>query len=244
MLNRASMDRARLLYYGLLSKFFIFKTDKSKYEDIGDMLAYIKTNPLNDDVFLAVDKLLNSIDTQGYEILIDEYDAIFHGFGNRAIAKSASFYEEGIEFGKKCIQTREFLAKTTIRRDEQNYKDPEDSVGFLFVFMYELIKNTIEGNREYENIQHCLFAEIINPFIDQFIEELFGHLGAKNYKDIAIIMGAFMEFERLYFEVEKVQLQDKKRKTQDGISAAEAKRRAINKAKKEMDRENLNLCEI
>lgn len=241
MLNKTSMNKARLIYYGLLSKLFIFKEESNRFEGVDDMLAIIETNPLNPDVQNAVKRLLEAIDTKGYEVLSDEYEMIFHSLKYRALPKSASFYEEGIEFGNKCIQTRNFLGKTTIRRDEKKYKDPEDSVGFLLVFMYEMIKNVTEGKVEHENTQHCLFSEIINPFIDEFVEDLFEHKGAHYYKDIAIIFSAFMEFERLYFEVEKVQSENKKRKMEGGISAAEAKRRALNKAKKELDKENASL---
>lgn len=241
MLNKPSMNKARLIYYGLLSKLFVFKEDSSRFEGVDDMLAIIETNPLNTDVQGAVKRLLEAIDAKGYEVLSSEYDAIFHSLKYKALARSASFYEEGIEFGKKCIQTRNFLGKTTIRRDEKAYKDPEDSVGFLLVFMHEMVKSATEGNMSYENTQHCLFGEVINPFMDEFIEDLFDHKAAYYYKDIAIIFSAFMEFERLYFEIEKPQSINKKRKTEGGISAAEAKRRAMNKAKKELDKESADL---
>lgn len=241
MLNKPSMNKARLLYYGLLSKFFVFKEGEDRFESVDDILAIIKTNPLNPDVQASAERLLQVIDTSGHQSFTDEYDAIFHSLKYKAVPKSASFYEEGIEFGRKCIQTRNFLGKTTIRRDEKSFKDPEDSIGFLLVFMYEMVKSVTEGNSQYENTQHCLFSEIINPFVDEFIENLFDHKASNSYKDVAIIFSAFMEFERLYFEVEKAPSHDKKRKAEGGISAAEAKRRAMNKAKKELDQESANL---
>lgn len=244
MLHKTSMDKARLLYYGLFSKLFVFKESSDRFEHIDDMLAIIKTNPLNSNVKEASIRLLNTIDTKGYKALSSEYDAIFHSLKYKSLARSASFYEEGIEFGNKCIQTRSFLAKTAIRRDEKTYKDPEDSIGFLMVFMFEMIQAVTQNSANYESVQHCLFSEIINPFIDDFIENLFNHKASKSYKDVAILLSAFVEFERLYFEVEKPQPINKKRKSKEGLSAAEAKRRAINKAKKELDKESMNICEI
>lgn len=233
MLDKSSVDKARLLYYGLLSKFFIFNA--TNVENIDDTLTIIYANPLDFTSKDASSRLLETLDSNGFAPISKEYDAIFNNPNNNPLKTTVSFYEEGIEFGKKCIQTKELLQKTKIRRDEKNYKEPEDSFGFLMVFMYEMVKSVTNGDTKSKNIQFDLFKNIINPAIDLFIDDMFNHPKSKHYKDIAIIANAFMEFERVYFEVEKPPLK-KRVKKEHTISATEAKRRALNKAKKEADR--------
>lgn len=233
MLEKSSVDKARLLYYGLLSKFFVFR--ENMLDDIDDMLTIIISNPLNENVKSSAINLINTIDTKGTKFIIGEFEDLFHNPTNKPLNTSVSFYDEGIEFGKKCVQTKEILLKTNIRKDEKNYKDSEDSFGFLMVFMYKIIKNITNGKNEYKALQSTLFENIINPYIDLFIDDIFSHPESKNYKDVAIIASAFMEFERLYFEVKKPSL-EKKTKKEYGISSAEAKRRAANKAKKQADK--------
>jgi len=75
---------------------------------------------------------------------------------------------------------------------------------------------------------------VINPFVDEFIINVYEHPMSKAYKSIAIVLNAFMAFERMYFEVAKPPLKEKVRvvKPVEVISGAEARRRVENKAKK------------
>lgn len=235
MLDRSSVDKARVMYYALFSNFFIFKTQKEGLKNIDDTLAIIASNPLDSYTKDAALRILDAIDQQGTQTISDEYEVLFHSLNNKSINTTVSYYSEGIAFGKKCIQTKEFLSQTHIRKDEKNYNDPEDSFGFLMVFMYEIIKTILTNDDKYKKLQSNLFKEIINPYIDFFIEDIFNHKNSQIYKDVAILLNSFMEFERVYFETKKPIKQTRVKK-EYGISDAEAKRRASNKAKKEADK--------
>ena len=235
MINKTSVNGARSLYYGLLSKLFVFTTKEDRFEGVDDALAIMMTNPMDTHSHEAMQRLLKSIDEKGTQVLIDEYDAIFHTPGSAPLRSTASFYAEGVESGKKQLEVKNFLAKTKIRRNEASFKENEDSVGFLMTFMHELVELIIQGEKSYETLQHCVFAEIINPFIDEFTQGLFEHNKSDAYKDIAIILNAFMDFERLYFEVSKAPKKEKvvtPKASCEEISPEEAARRAANKAKK------------
>ena len=148
------------------------------------------------------------------------------------VRNTASYYDEGVESGHMRVAVKNFLAKTRIRRDENNFKENEDSVGFILTFMHELIELIMRGQKEYENIQHCLFVEVINPFIDEFIVNVYEHKMSRAYESVAIILNAFVAFERMYFEVAKPPMKESKRAERpEVISGAEARRRAENKAK-------------
>ena len=92
----------------------------------------------------------------------------------------------------------------------------------------------MSGHKEYETLQHCMFTEVVNPFIDEFIIRVYEHKMAKIYKSVMIVFNAFIAFERMYFEVAKPPVKEKNRvqKPVEPISPAEARRRAENKAKK------------
>jgi TorA maturation chaperone TorD len=176
------------------------------------------------------------LDTHGTEALVKEYDALFHAFVGKVIRTSASYYEEGIEAGKKLVEVRGFIAKTKIRRNEATFKDNEDTLPFLLSFMHELVELSSAGHKEYDTIQHCLFEQVINPFVDEVIEGLFNHDKSDAYKDVAILLNAFMEFERLYFEVPKLPKKEAKKTKQELADEQEMQRRAANKAKRDAQR--------
>lgn len=234
-MNREAVNGARSLYYGFFSKMFVFSTKKERFEGLKEAIEVMKASPLDENSGEALSEIEEYINAGGYEVLIHEYDEIFHNPQSAVVRNTASYYDEQVESGKKRLEVKNFLAKTKIRRDEQNFKEPEDSVGFLVTFMHELIELIIEGEKSYENLQHCLFAEIINEFIDEFIEKLYEHKEANAYKSLAVVLNAFIEFERLYFDVAKPAIKEKvvkKAESCEFISDEEAARRARNRAEK------------
>lgn len=234
-MNREAVNPARSLYYGFMSKMLVFSTRDDRFEGIEKALDVMIENPLDENSAEALKEIKEFITLGGHEVLVNEYDAIFNAPGSRVVRTTASFYDEGVESGKKRVAVKNFLAKTRIRRNEQEFKENEDCVGFLVTFMHELIELIIKGEKSYETLQHCLFVEIINEFFDEFIENLYKHKKANAYKSLAVVLNAFLEFERLYFDVTKPAIKEKvvrKAESCEVISEAEAKRRAENKAKK------------
>lgn len=234
-MNREAVNPARSLYYGFMSKMLVFSTRDDRFDGLEKALDVMIENPLDENSAEALKEIKEFISLGGYEVLANEYDAIFNAPGAAVVRTTASFYDEGVESGKKRVAVKNFLAKTRIRRNEQEFKENEDCVGFLVTFMHELIELIIKGEKSYETLQHCLFVEIINEFFDEFIENLYKHKKANAYKSLAVVLNAFLEFERLYFDVTKPAIKEKvvkKAESCEVISEAEAKRRAENKAKK------------
>lgn len=240
MLNKESVNKARSLYYGFLSKLFVFTTSPSRYEGLAEALEVMAQNPLDENSGEALREIQLFLAHNGESAFIQEYDDVFHNPSYKVVRNTASYYDEGVESGRKQLEVKNFLAKTKIRRNEKYFKENEDSVGFIFTFMHELIELIMNEQKEYDSLQHCLYTEVINPFIDEFIVKVYEHPMARIYKSVAIVLNAFMAFERLYFDVAKPPLKEVERvqKTQplEMVSGAEAKRRAENKAKKEADK--------
>lgn len=235
MIQKHKVNPARSLYYGLMSKLFVFTTDASRFDGVSEVLEVMIANPMDENSLEALKELRDFISAGGYKLLEQEYDDIFHNPETKVVRNTASFYDEGVESGKKRVAVKNFLAKTKIRRNESLYKENEDSVGFLVTFMHELVELIIDGQTSYETLQHCLFTEIINEFFDEFIESLYENKKANAYKSVAVILNAFIEFERLYFDVQKPVKKEKPAKAQQPselIDEREMKRRAENKAKK------------
>jgi len=238
MINKESVNKARSLYYGFMSKMFVFTTTSERYLGINEALEVMIQNPIDENSGEALKEIQAFFNTNGENAFIQEYDDIFHNPAYKVVRNTASYYDEGVESGHQRVAVKNFLAKTKIRRDENHFKENEDSVGFIFTFMHELIELIMQDRQEYGNIQHCVFTEIINPFMDEFVINVYEHPMSKAYKSVAIVLNAFMAFERMYFEVAKPPLKEKVRveKPVEVISGAEARRRAENKAKKEADK--------
>lgn len=240
MINKESVNKARSLYYGFLSKMFVFTTSENRYTGVQEALEVMIAHAMDENSEEALKEIRALFQEEAEAFFIQEYDDIFHNPSYKVVRNTASYYDEGVESGHKRLAVKNFLAKTKIRRDELHFKENEDSVGFILTFMHELIELIMQGQSEYTTLQHCLFTELINPFIDEFIVKVYEHPKANAYKSIAVIFNAFMEFERIYFEVAKPRYEDKERvqKVQplELVSGAEARRRAENKAKKEADK--------
>lgn len=234
MINKEPVNKARSLYYGFLSKMFVFTTESDRYEGVNEALEVMITNPIDENSGEALKEIKAFLSTGGQDALIQEYDDVFHNPAYKVVRNTTSYYDEGVESGHQRLAVKNFLAKTKIRRDENHFKENEDSIGFIFTFMHELIELIMQNQKEYETLQHCLFTEVINPFIDEFVVNVYEHPMSKAYKSIAIVLNAFITFERMYFEVAKPPFKEKVRvqKPVEVISGAEAKRRAENKAKK------------
>ncbi len=234
-MQEQSLMKARSIYYNLFSKFFVYSKDITPYLELINTLKLLEENPLDNTTKEAISRILSKLDSSSNITLVQEYDDIFHNPQTKNIRTTASFYDEGVESGKKRVEMLQFLAKTKIRRNESEYMEYEDSIGFILTLMAELNELIVNGEEQYKNTQHCIFSEVLNEFIEDFAKELYEHESADIFKDVIIILKAFVEFERLYLEVSKPEpKQEIQREVPscDVISDEEAARRARNKAMK------------
>ena len=228
------INRARALYYAMFSRFFVFTTEAKRYFELVELINILKQNPLDETTKEAFENLSSILKVDSNINFMNEYDDIFYSPETKTIRTTASYYYENVESGKKRVEMQNFLAKTKIRRDEKKYFDYEDHIGFIFTVLSELCELEYEGNTEYENTIHCIFAQILNDFVDQFAKELYDHESAQIFKDVVVLLKAFIEFERIYLEVSKPVYSSKTKKqvVNEEISDEEKARRARNKAMK------------
>ena len=238
MTSKGEFAAGRGLYYSLFSRFFVFSQEADRFSGVNAMLGLASAHALNEESAAAIMRIQAKFDEKNPQNLADEFDEIFHALPS-PLRNSLSYYDEGYEVGHACAKVRKILARTDIRRDEAKFKENEDNVGFVFALMSEFIARESELEL-YGELEEQLFKEIINPNIDEFIEGLFNHESSEIYKDVAVLLQGFIEFERVVLSAPRPINQGKNKKTLDGVSRSEAIRRQKNRVRKikAMEEEN------
>ncbi|MGG7072691.1 molecular chaperone TorD family protein [Campylobacter sp. 9BO] len=229
---------ARAIYYLLFSQLFVFTQKSDRYDGVLDLLNTIKVSPLNSECEEAIKRLIPKFQKQNLQNISQEYDDIFHSPPS-PVSNTFSHYDEGYETGSACVKVRNLIAKTDIRKNEEIFKENEDNVGFCLLLMHEFIKNELkqnEQNSENQTYASDLFKEIINPYIDEFIEATSAHHSADAYADACVLLENFVEFERVFYAAPKPIL-EKKIKSTGGISRSETLVREINRRARAKERE-------
>ena len=238
MTSKGEFAAGRGLYYSLFSRFFVFSQDVDRFSGVNAMLGLASAHALNEESAAAIMRIQVKFDEENPQNLVDEFDEIFHALPS-PLRNSLSYYDEGYEVGHACAKVRKILARTDIRRDEAKFKENEDNVGFVFALMSEFIARESELEL-YGELEEQLFKEIINPNIDEFINDLFNHESSEVYKDVAVLLQGFIEFERVVLSAPRPINQGENKKTLDGVSRSEAIRRQKNRVRKlkAMEEEN------
>ena len=238
MTSKGEFAAGRGLYYSLFSRFFVFSQDADRFKGVNAMLGLASAHALNEESAAAIMRIQARFDEKNPQNLADEFDEIFHAPPS-PLRNSLSYYDEGYEVGHACAKVRKILARTDLRRDEAKFKENEDNVGFVFALMSEFIARESELEL-YGELEEQLFKEVINPNIDEFIESLFNHESSEIYKDVAVLLQGFIEFERVVLNAPRPINQGENKKTLDGVSRSEAVRRQKNRVRKlkAMEEEN------
>ncbi len=234
-MKEQEINKARAIYYKIFSNFFVYTTDTSKYFHLLSLVDLVKKNALDESSAKAFESISNKLQKDSNVVYVQEFDNIFYNPQTTNVRITASYYDEGVESGKKRVQMLDFLGKTKIRRDEKNYAEYEDSIGFVFAVLSELAVLVSEGEESYKTLQHCIFAEVLNEFVDEVSKSIYEHESADIFKDVIVALLSFMEFERLYLDVPRAKPKEQKKvaKAKDEfISQEELERRARNKALK------------
>lgn len=238
MTSKGEFAAGRGLYYSLFSRFFVFSQGDDRFSGVNAMLGLASAHALNEESAAAIMRIQAKFDEKNPQNLADEFDEIFHAPPS-PLRNSLSYYDEGYEVGHACAKVRKILACTDLRRDEAKFKESEDNVGFVLALMSEFIARESELEL-YGEIEEQLFKEVINPNIDEFIESLFNHESSEIYKDVAVLLQGFIEFERVVLSAPRPINQGENKKTLDGVSRSEAIRRQKNRVRKlkAMEEEN------
>lgn len=192
------INKARAFYYTLLGIFFSYQGIKRHQELAMQILGQIFANPINDQTQKDSHILLAELEQNGSERILEEFDKLFiDNFSQKAISLTASYYDEGWEFGEKCLKIRDLILESEFRKSEE-FVEPEDHLGFLLLFCASLLEKNNPCS-----IAMCkkVFNDVMNDYVNFVVLEILKSKNAKFYKSIAKILGSFAEFERMYLEI-------------------------------------------
>ena len=234
MQDKQAINKARALYYNLFANFFVLAKDMNGYLEVRSLINLLKENPLDAESGKSLERIYELLDPTSNVLMNQEFDDMFHNPTTAKVRQTASFYDEGIESGKKRSEMINFVAKTKIRRNEKEFFEYEDSIGFIFSIMAELSDLIAQGDKSYENTVHCIFDQILNDFVEEFAAQVYEHPTANIYKELMVVLHSFVAFERMFLDVAKPAPRDKSEAVascdvEEEISEAEKARRAKNK---------------
>lgn len=250
MQDKQVINKARALYYNLFANFFVVPDDMKQYIELRGLVDLLKQNPLDGESGEALQRLYALLDSTSNVKLSQEFDDMFHNPTTKKVRQTASYYDEGLESGKKRLEMVNFVAKTKFRRNEKEFFEYEDSIGFIFSLLAELSDLISQGEKSYENTAHCIFEQILNEFVDEFAAEIYEHESAEIYKELMIVLHSFIAFERMFLNVNKPKPKEKVVRTptheaDEDISEEEKARRARNKELKKLGpKEEQEACPV
>lgn len=203
MINTEKINRARVLYYGLFSSVFTFIDSKSEYDKVVHTIEFLSENPIDENSKVAFESLKEYFNNQGFEKLKEENNNLFFSPSTTFIPVTASFYEEDRDDGQKRVEMTNYILKSNFRKDSESFKEAEDHIAFIFEFLQKIIEQNIQ--EESIVLVNEVFANILNSIVDRFTENIYFHESSVFYKNIAIVLKVFMELERAYLDIKKVE---------------------------------------
>lgn len=200
-MHSTNIDQARIFLYNILSLLLVEKHAKNSRTNIVESLELLSQNSFDADVTKAVESILEYLKTNASDSLYKEYQELFLVPFGKFVPLSASWYYEEREGGAMLVKVRDIMAKTKVRKDESNFKAPEDNYGFIFTLASHLIEQKAKGEIE-EDLQKELFIAVINPYCDLVSNKL---IASKTdiYSNVGTIMNNFCNFERTYLNVQR-----------------------------------------
>ncbi len=232
-MDKKAINQARVVYYGLFSALFAFVLEGERYKGVKETLEFLSKNPLDENSKKAIDNMLSIINAIGLKQLEREFDAIFYDLSSDPVPTTASFYEEERDDGKKRAIMVDYVLQSNFRRDTKKFTDLEDDIGFVLSFMQKLIEDELNGNDKAGFLEREVFRNVLNNFVDEFIENVYMHENSAFYQEVTLLLKVFIEFERVFLGFQKPkQVEKVKKEKKVNISDAEAARRLENKRKK------------
>lgn len=200
-MDNTTINRARIVYYGLFSSLFSFSMGKEKYDTIVRAVNILHQNAIDDQSEKALDNMKRRLKKGGFTALEQESDRVFFSPTTAFVPMTASFYHEQRDDGKKRVEMIDYLLQSTFRRNTKTYKEHEDHIEFVMQFLQKLIEQELQGNQTAGLLAKKVFANILNPMVDEFADTLFRHDKSHFYKQAVLALRSFIDFERLYLNI-------------------------------------------
>jgi TorA maturation chaperone TorD len=204
-MDREAINKARIVYYGFFSAVFAFNLTRDTLSRAQEALDILSRDPVDEATERSLKEMRHFLRRGGYEALKDESDAVFFSPATAYIPMTASYYSEKRDDGAKRLEMMEYVFQSKYRKDSDAFKENEDHLEFILLFMQQLIIDETVGDPTTADLAFNVFAKILNEMIDGFVFNLFNHVKSRFYRQTAVVLYSFMEIERLFLGVEAPQ---------------------------------------
>jgi len=208
-MDTQAIDKARIVFYGFFSSLFSFTFNEENFQHIKTCLDQLCHAPLDEQSELAFKNMKRRVEKRGFAALKSESDRVFYNFLEAPVPMTASFILEGRDDGAKRVEMIDYLQESAYRRNSSEYKEHEDHIEFILLFLQRMIIEELEGKAGARGLFLKVFVNILNPMLDEFLEGLAEHRHSSFYRQAALALASFLAFERLYLYVGKPQPQSK-----------------------------------
>lgn len=200
-MNNKAIEQARSLYYKFFGITFDFINSEEQIDTLFELILQFSQNPMNENARNHLDSLQLFLTKGGLKALKNENDELFISPATSFIPMSVSYYDEGRDDGQKRVECVEYILCSKFRKNELKCKNSEDNLTFLFQFMQVLIQAGVKDDKESLELSTKIFTNILNDYLDEFINSILTHESGIFYKDVAGLLKIFVDFERFYLEV-------------------------------------------
>ncbi|MCI5121563.1 MAG: hypothetical protein D3908_10310 [Candidatus Electrothrix sp. AUS4] len=204
-MDTQNINKARIVYYGFFAAFFSFQLSEQHLGIIDRSIDILGQNPIDERTAKALANIKRKLKKGGYTALANESDRIFYSPATSFVPMTASYYTEQKDGGEKRLEMISYVAESTFRRNEEEYKEQEDHIEFVFIFLQKLIEEDLHGNTVCLALEKKIFKNILNGIIESFCQHLMTHEDSFIYRDVALALQSFMEFERLFLGIDAPQ---------------------------------------
>lgn len=202
-MDRDSINKARSVYYGLFASLFAFSMDEDNYTNITSAIEILNQSPIDEQTATALSKMQEILPTLRFDGLKNESDLVFYSPTTSLVPMTSSYYAEQRDDGKKRVEMMNYVLQSKFRRNSSEYKENEDHIEFICLFMQQLIQDELKGETHSNCLGKNIFKDILNPMLDPLSEKLLAHEHSVLYKESAIVLQSFTEIERLFHGVDK-----------------------------------------
>ncbi len=200
-MDRISINKARTIYYGMFASLFAFNFTETHFNSIVESVDILSSSPLDDESEVALKKMQEQLSLSTFASVKDESDSVFFSPTTSLIPTTASYYDEQRDDGKKRMDMMNYVLQSKVRRNTSVFKENEDHIEFISLFMQNLIQEELRGEEGADVLAKDVFEKVLNPMIDQLSVKLYNHENSKLYKEAAIVLNTFAGFERLFLDV-------------------------------------------
>lgn len=200
-MDSVGINKARIVYYGLFSSLFSFCMGQDEFANIVKALDILSANPIDEQSEKAFTNMKRRLEKGGYIALKNESDRIFYNPTTTFVPMTASYYIEKRDDGTKRMEMLSYVLESKFRRNTNQFKEHEDHIEFVLLFMQKLINEELQGDASAHLLSKKVFATVLNGMIDEFGDNLFNHEKSYFYKQAALALRSFIDFERLFHNI-------------------------------------------